>query len=222
MVLQAALAWKERVGTDHWCIDLRRGHRRKSRGIKDVPLNRLVRSTVNDNDHSVNRASKQLREKDGSSSHVASETSTRDHSPGEANGRPSTASGRPSTLSRSVSYGSSQSLGDSWSEERPATSGSPANGHTPRSGSQRLLEAPEVIRPISINQAQQADTFQSLPRSRGASISRHLTGLSQRLKPTETRDTSTSNGNTDDTEENKRKSRLLLGGQKLFRTLRDQ
>lgn len=163
-----------------------------------------------------------LLSKDGSSSHVASETSTRDHSPGEANGRPSTASGRPSTLSRSVSYGSSQSLGDSWSEERPATSGSPANGHTPRSGSQRLLEAPEVIRPMSINQAQQADIFQSLPRSRGASISRHLTGLSQRLKPTETRDTSTSNGNTDDTEENKRKSRLLLGGQKLFRTLRDQ
>ena len=54
-------------------------------------------------------------------------------------------------------------------------------------------------------------------RPRAASITRHLSGFSDRLRHLQT-----DSSNNDDPEENSRKSKLLLGGQKLLRTLRDQ
>jgi len=67
------------------------------------------------------------------------------------------------------------------------------------------------------------DRFQpSNPRTRAGSITRQITGFGERLRQRATHDRErqdTTSG--DEAEENKRKSKLLLGGQKLFRTLRD-
>ncbi|KXL44849.1 hypothetical protein M433DRAFT_154812 [Acidomyces richmondensis BFW] len=138
---------------------------------------------------------------------------------GEINGRPSTASARPSTLNRSTSMGSTpassmtdQKLGED--EERTADALRRADDGVETS----IFTQPRTragYSPTSHGTA--PDNFET--RSRASSISRHLSGFGERLRQRQTQD-STGN-NSDEAEETKRKSRLLLGGQKLLRTLRD-
>ena len=162
--------------------------------------------------------------KDSSSAHLSSgSASTRESELDYPNGRPSTASARPSTLSRSVSFNSTPSISgeeasDRAADKRPATSGaSPEeiaeNADASPQQQQRHLEPQDAS---------------SSHRSRTASLSRRLTGgfANQRASRRGSNGTSASASKDgkdgDDTaEENSRKSKLLLGGQKLLRSLRD-
>jgi hypothetical protein len=159
--------------------------------------------------------------KDSSSAHLSSASaSTRDFELDYANGRPSTASARPSTLNRSVSFNSTPSLSGEEVERRPATSGARTEDSVDAS-SQRHLEPPDVglhLTSLSTNEANFVN-LQAPHRSRTASLSRRLTGGFSQKSRQDSNLTATANG--DDTEENSRKSKLLLGGQKLLRSLRD-
>ncbi|KAK3721537.1 Protein SABRE [Vermiconidia calcicola] len=138
-----------------------------------------------------------------------SEASSTIGSHSERAGRPSTASARPSTLSRSISMGSTPS-GSSTTELKPVDDAStPANGHV------NGQTTPPRRTSVPRSSPQQADAE---TRPRAASISRHFSGFGDMLRQRPT----TGSSNTDDTEDNTRKSKLLLGGQKLLRTLRDQ
>ncbi|USW53327.1 Putative FMP27, SW domain, FMP27, GFWDK domain, FMP27, WPPW domain-containing protein [Septoria linicola] len=185
----------------------------------------------------------------------SSETSSFVLESGETSGRPSTAATRPHTsssaaaassqLRRSLSYTSSPEDSRSDIGLRFSEDGGPppslANGHqqqyhhhngynnnnnhstpSPRqnaSGQQRLS-------PNSNNNGDES-------RNRAASITRHLTGFSDRLRQRQSQQVTTngsgaggggqSNGadSNEDAEESKRKSKLLLGPQKLLGRLRD-
>lgn len=165
--------------------------------------------------------------KDNSSGHLSSApSSTLDFDMDYPNGRPSTASARPSTLNRSVSFNSTPSLSDKDSEHRPATSGPRVEGAAAESQSpSRHLEPPDV-RPRRTSPEENAILTRHSPqtphRSRTSSISRRLTGFSQRSRQdSNLTATPSGNGDNNETEENSRKSKLLLGGQKLLRSLRD-
>ncbi|OQO14392.1 hypothetical protein B0A48_01268 [Cryoendolithus antarcticus] len=141
---------------------------------------------------------------------------------GETPGRPSTTSGTPSTFDLSESMGSTPSLSESEQgteyadpvgfppvsiqRQRPTTSDVNGRDAKPLPGA---AERPGLGR-----------EFQA--RSRGSSISRHLTGFSQRLKQSDTRESREGSASADEGEEGKRKSRLLMGPKELLKTLRDQ
>ena len=169
---------------------------------------------------------------------------------GEANGRPSTASARPSTLNRSISIGSTAA--SSTKEQRNGGSEDSRTRDTLQADAQSLSASPQQVssrptsqpapRPATGGNAEVDDSVSSSPyrrsslvdtshssRTRGASITRHLTGFGDRLRQRQTspqmpeqqqqQQHAPSGEEVDDT---KRKSKLLLGGQKLLRTLRDQ
>jgi hypothetical protein len=162
-----------------------------------------------------------------SGSTAASETSSLlDFPGGETMGRPSTASARPSTLNRSISMGStpaSSMMDQKASEEEGEKSPAPSGQTNGTAATHRSAPLPATgssrIRPTS---SPQGTTSSDEPfRNRATSITRHLSGFGERLRQRTTQDT-TSPAGTEDVEESKRKSKLLLGGQKLLRTLRDQ
>ncbi|KAK5136930.1 hypothetical protein LTR08_001437 [Meristemomyces frigidus] len=139
----------------------------------------------------------------------------------EVNGRPSTASARPSTLNQSLSLRSTpasstheQKISDN-EGERPST-GLHASGDRPVSDSSQLRPRP-MSQPVESSVSNETATPSA--RGRAASIGRHFSGLGERLRQRSTLEQTTSG---EDTEDIKRKSKLLLGGQKLLRTLRDQ
>ncbi|KAK3069622.1 Protein SABRE [Teratosphaeriaceae sp. CCFEE 6253] len=157
----------------------------------------------------------------GGSSGV-SETSSLLDGQGEFNGRPSTASARGSTLARSVSFGSTAAS----SMRNGSTHKFDFDGdeqrtaellHTNGSSSDRPHSSPKPPpRPAAGNES-------TTSRARATSITRQITGFGERLRQRATQDRErqdTTSG--EEAEENKRKSKLLLGGQKLLRTLRDQ
>ena len=136
----------------------------------------------------------------------SSETSLHDP-PG---GRFSGAKPPSSMLTRSISYGSTPSLsGDDIRSSNDTSHNGNANGDS------SSLQG-------SVRKIADGDTNES--RQRAATITRHLSGLGDRIR----RQTSNNNSTADldasqeDTEETKRKSKLLLGGQKLLGRLRDQ
>ncbi|WPG99868.1 Hypothetical protein R9X50_00268800 [Acrodontium crateriforme] len=160
------------------------------------------------------------------SSSTPSETSSlMDYSFAEPNPRNSTSSARPSTLNRSLSFGSTPSSSTTdhkQIEERPMNGGNDADGsgyvhaQSPARNSQSAGADSDSSPPYRTGSlAGTQDSTQG--RNRTTSISRHLTGFSDRL-----RQRGASDSASDDPEEIKRKSKLLLGGQKLLRTLRDQ
>ncbi|KAK1077900.1 Protein SABRE [Friedmanniomyces endolithicus] len=156
----------------------------------------------------------------------ASETSSMLDYQGEMNGRPSTASARGSTLARSVSFGStrasstkasSTNISDDGEDEQRTAELLHANGRGPPERAPG--RSPGHLRPLS-HAATGGKSSNS--RTRAGSITRQITGFGERLRQRATHDRErqdTTSG--DEAEENKRKSKLLLGGQKLFRTLRD-
>lgn len=155
--------------------------------------------------------------KDNHSGQLSVSDGNHDHDAEIANGRPSTASARPSTLSRSVSFNSTPSLSGEEVDRRPKTSGGRTNAS--EGSPSRHLEPPDVSNGEALfDETKLTRHLQSQQRSRTTSLSRRLTGLSQRQRQ-DSNATVTPNG--DETEENSRKSRLLLGGQKLLRSLRD-
>lgn len=159
----------------------------------------------------------------GLGSASASDTSsTPDFHADEWNGRPSTASARPSTLNRSISLRSTPA--SSTNEQRTGDDAEQTsevlqpNGQSPPSTSR--AQARPVSQPAITSTSTDASPQ---ARGRAASITRHLSGLSgfgERLRQRQTQDQQTLSG--EETEDTKRKSKLLLGGQKLLRTLRDQ
>ncbi|KAK5119039.1 hypothetical protein LTR62_000250 [Meristemomyces frigidus] len=165
----------------------------------------------------------------GASSGTSEASSMLDLS-GEAPGRLSTASGRPSTLNRTVSRDSTTAssvngLGYSEHDEQKMAEllasnnhdGAPSRPHSqprPQPSNDSEASGPSFPSSLSTTDTQQG----SVSRTRAVSFGRHISGLGGRLRQRATQDTTTSG---EDTEENKRKSKLLLGGQKLFRTLRD-
>jgi len=159
--------------------------------------------------------------KDSSSAHLSSgSASTRESEPEYPNGRPSTASARPSTLSRSVSFNSTPSISGEEATadyKRPATSGA-----RPEEIFASVEASPSSQRQQRHLEPQDAS---SSHRSRTASLSRRLTGgfgnqRSARRGSNGTPGSASKDGD-DTAEENSRKSKLLLGGQKLLRSLRD-
>ena len=154
-------------------------------------------------------------------------SSMMDISSPELRGRPSTASGRPSTLNRSISLNSTTPSGSSTTElkapeETNGTMNGQINGQaTPRRRLSHSSSQPTETEVNSLehmpSQIYTVANTQQQSRPRATSISRHFSGFSERLRQRQT-----DSSNTDDAEENKRKSKLLLGGQKLLRTLRDQ
>lgn len=142
-------------------------------------------------------------------------------------GRPSTASARPSTLNRTISSGSNPSTHSVHSVEDVRTSETtapPNNGQV--NGSSSLLRpltahsssagnTGEVSRRTSADGARVIANITQQSRQRTASITRHLSGFGERLRSKQSESTN------DDVEETKRKSKLLLGGQKLLGKLRD-
>ena len=142
-------------------------------------------------------------------------------------GRPSTASARPSTLKRSISLDSTPSVSSTTDLRTEEDTSTPANGQPNGDATPRRAMSPSKSSPqgadaeVSLGgsnltqRRSQTDELQS-SRPRAASISRHFSGFGERFRQ---RQTESSN---EDTEENSRKSKLLLGGQKLLRTLRDQ
>jgi hypothetical protein len=165
--------------------------------------------------------------KDSSSAHLSSgSASTRESEPEYPNGRPSTASARPSTLSRSVSFNSTPSisgeeaLDKAIDYKRPATSGA-----RPEEIAASIEASPSSQRQQRHLEPQDAAASSSSHRSRTASLSRRLTGgfTNQRSSRRGSNGTagSASRDGEDTAEENSRKSKLLLGGQKLLRSLRD-
>lgn len=137
---------------------------------------------------------------------------------GEPSGRPSSARPPSSNLARSVSYSTSPSASTSdvnrMSEDLPTIAFPNANGSAQSTPNPRRAngDSPEHSRP------------------RATSITRHLSGLGERLRP---RQASTATGSSahqapetshsagEETEDTKRKSKLLLGRQKLLGKLRD-
>ncbi|KAF2486097.1 mitochondrial protein from FMP27-domain-containing protein [Neohortaea acidophila] len=129
---------------------------------------------------------------------------TRDSSPV---GRPSMASGRPGTLNRTLSDTSTPST----------TSIADINSGEPPGALDGQVEArPTTPQRPSLFRTAASTTDGETSRPRTASITRHISGLGERLRQRQT----DSNG-VEDAEENKRKSKLLLGGQKLLGKLRD-
>ncbi|KAJ9627762.1 Protein SABRE [Taxawa tesnikishii (nom. ined.)] len=119
--------------------------------------------------------------------------------------RQSFTSGRGSTLSRSVSFASGTSIAASMlpPPESEGTLVSHSGTPPPSRGSTKQHLQP----PQQLNGEQEQ-------RNRGSSISRHLTGLGQRLRQ------GTDGAPAEEAEESaKKKSKLLLGGQKLLRSL---
>ncbi|KAF2767660.1 hypothetical protein EJ03DRAFT_328998 [Teratosphaeria nubilosa] len=168
---------------------------------------------------------------------AGSDTSSLLDFPSETNGRPSTASARPSTLNRSISIKSTPATSsnervESFEAPRPTTSRTQANGTS-------LQASPPSTRPISQQKLRPIPSPSSDgggfdgARNRATSITRHLSGFGERLRqrstnnaapPAATSDHAGSGTDTTvgDAEENTRKRKLLLGGQKLLRTFRDQ
>jgi len=163
--------------------------------------------------------------KDSSSAQLSSgsaSTRTRESEHDYPNGRPSTASARPSTLSRSVSFNSTPSISGEEAAvadyKRPATSGARP---------EEIVASVEASSPSPQRHLEPQDAS-STHRSRTASLSRRLAGgftnqRSSRRGSSGTAHSASKDGKDgDDTaEENSRKSKLLLGGQKLLRSLRD-
>ena len=144
----------------------------------------------------------------------------------ERTGRPSTASARPSTLNRSISVGSTPSGSSTNDLKMDGTSDEPngvASGQSTlrrKSSAPRSLSAhadPDVSTTVDLELVETLADVTWKARPRAASITRHFTGFSDKL-----RQLNSEVSNNDDTEENKRKSKLLLGGQKLLGKLRDQ
>lgn len=137
---------------------------------------------------------------------------------GDMNGRPSTASAGLSTLNRSISIDSTptSSMTDPKMEEDEESTGD-VPLRTDGGGEMSILTQPRTKARYSPMSNMASDNAES--RSRASSITRHLSGFGERLRQRQTQDSTASNN--DEAEETKRKSRLLLGGQKLLRTLRD-
>lgn len=144
---------------------------------------------------------------------------------GETSGRPSSAT-RPATgssnMARSIVSYSSPEDSSRFSEEGlapPSFAASDGNGyrdeHTQSTPSPKALLPTQRLSPGSI-----ADES----RNRATALHRHLTGLGDRLRQ---KQQTTSNGHAasdstaDDNEESKRKSKLLLGPQKLLGRFKD-
>ncbi|KAK5167696.1 Protein SABRE [Saxophila tyrrhenica] len=139
----------------------------------------------------------------------------------ERMGRPSTASARPSTLSRSISVTSSTPSGSSHAGDKVeeangavtpgaagSLSGQPMNGQgTPK----RRMSLPR-----SSPGAGEGDQYSRL---RTASMSRRLSGFGDRLRQ---RPSNSNSNEGEETDESRRKNKLVLSGQKLLRTFRDQ
>ena len=146
----------------------------------------------------------------------------------ETPGRPSTASARPSTLNRSLSFGSTPASSNAdirpEDDEQRTAELLAAHDHSDsrrpssaRPSSQAGID-PEVSSAIhKLSSTVLSSTQGSNARSRTGSITRHISGFSERLRQRNGQETMSG----DDTEENKRKSKLLLGGQKLLKSLRD-
>ncbi|KAK5719576.1 Protein SABRE [Elasticomyces elasticus] len=155
----------------------------------------------------------------GGSSGASETSSMLDFQLGDINGRPSTASGKGSTLARSVSFGSTPAS---------ETDISRTNGGDDEQKTAELLHANANGRPHSQPRPlSQVVSSSEAPRNRAGSITRQITGFGERLRQRATldrdraeRQEATTSG--EEAEETRRKSKLLLGGQKLLRTLRDQ
>ncbi|KAI7120461.1 hypothetical protein KC324_g18482 [Hortaea werneckii] len=159
----------------------------------------------------------------GATSQASSESSSMLESFGDSNGRPSMASARPSTLNRSVSVDSTPARSDR--EQKPGQDEDKtrdiiqSNGRDTSPSPQRTPS-----RPMSQPAPSPGANGEDASRSRASSISRHFSGFSERLRQrptTQPSDSQTTSGG-EETEDTKRKSKLLLGGQKLFRSFRDQ
>ncbi|CAK3978921.1 related to FMP27 Found in Mitochondrial Proteome [Lecanosticta acicola] len=145
-------------------------------------------------------------------------------------GRPSSARPPSSSLSRSVSYSASSPSASTsdlprMSEELPTIGFTNGNGRS----SQSTPESPPQTRRPNGDSPEHA-------RAHAASITRHLSGFGERLRqrqshpthangsPSQQHSTAAEASNSapeDNTEETKRKSKLLLGPQKLLGRLRD-
>ena len=140
----------------------------------------------------------------------------------EMTGRPSTASARPSTLNRSISLRSTPASSTheqraSDHERERASDGLQDNGHSPVSSPSQLRPRP-MSQHVETSMSNETATTSS-NRGRAGSIGRHFSGFGDRLRQRSTLEQTTSG---EEAEDNTKKSRLLLGGQKLLRTLRDQ
>ena len=142
---------------------------------------------------------------------------------GETSGRPSSA--RPPTagssmLRRSMSYSSPE---DSRSDLRFSEEGSSAPGFAVNGngyGHDHNTPSPKPLPSQRLSPSSNADES----RNRATSITRHLTGFSDRLRQRQTTTNGSANSNADsaeDNEESKRKSKLLLGPQKLLGRFKD-
>lgn len=154
--------------------------------------------------------------KDGSG--PASETSSvREHSPSSYLGRPSTASGASGLLTTHTSHRSSESgslrPGSGGALDNRISSVSRVNGHGREVSSGTQASSTPDLSTSGPGSGDTADTPPQQSRLGRASLSRRVSTMSQMLRPTD--------NPTDETEETKRKSKLLLGGQKLLRTFKD-
>ncbi|QIW94599.1 hypothetical protein AMS68_000117 [Peltaster fructicola] len=157
----------------------------------------------------ANRSTIMSRDHNGTPSETSS---VRDHSPGASFvGRPSTATGASSMLRSSMSIRSSAADSSTDLASRPATSSARMNGHGANGDT---VHDPMPAQTSSSGKANGLEPPASPPTSRVASLTRRVSGFGQRLRQGD-------NSGPDEAEESKRKSKILLGGQKLFRSLKE-
>ncbi|KAK3048827.1 Protein SABRE [Extremus antarcticus] len=133
----------------------------------------------------------------------------------ERNGRPSTASARPSTLSRTISTTSTTPSGSSLAGDKAEDDAANGLSAAPSATNGQATPKRRMSLPRSSPQAES----EQHSRLRATSVSRRLSGFGDRLRQ---RPSNSASNDGDETDESRRKSKLLLGGQKLLRTLRDQ
>ncbi|GAB7357945.1 hypothetical protein MBLNU230_g0112t1 [Neophaeotheca triangularis] len=156
-----------------------------------------------------------------SNSGQSSETSSsRGQHVGETNGRPSTASARPSSLGRTMSLdGSSirsRSASDVPNYDGGVERGSPSakRGESTSEWSDGFSTARQSPQPPGTPEGEPT-------RNRGSSISRRFTGLSQRLRQSDNQGNNSVDESGQEEKDGNRRSKLISGGQRLLRGLRD-
>lgn len=173
------------------------------------------------------------------SAHSSETNSTREFYAGDINGRPSTASARPNSLGRTFSLGGSSSHSRS-TREQPDDEKSPDRGspngrrNESNSGLSGFTTARQSPQPpgtpegeVSYDSAAFKDTVvhtdipHQYPRNRGASISRRFTGLSNRLRQSDNNGSGSVDESVMEEKESNRRSKIISGGQRLLRGLRD-
>jgi len=154
---------------------------------------------------------------------TSSETSSLQESSmgGDTSGRPSSARPPSSALARTISYTTSASVSTS---ELRASEDFQRNGVHTSDGQQQFsspdhLAAKPAPRPATSHTAASESS-----RSRGLPLTRRLSGFGDRLRSRQSGvngNASQGEASADDTEDTKRKSKILLGPQRLLGKLRD-